>query len=56
METYIRVQHARLLGRRLDVRNRRLKDVVFVKPSIETLEQSKKKVNTASPTSLRFSI
>jgi hypothetical protein len=49
MATYIRVQHARLLGRRLDIRNRRLKDVVFVKPSIQSLGQSKKKSQHCFP-------
>ena len=42
MATYIRAQHARLLGRRLDICNCRLKDVVFVQPSIQSFGESKK--------------
>ena len=40
MMTYIRVQYiqyARLFSRRLDIRNRRLKDEAFIQPPIQSL-------------------
>ena len=37
--TYIRVQYARLLSGRLDIRNRRLKYEVLIQPPVQSLER-----------------
>jgi len=47
MTTYIRVQYPRLFRRRLDIRNRRLKDVAFVQPPVQSL--GKEQRISASP-------
>lgn len=47
MTTYIRVQYPRLFRRRLDIRNRRLKDVAFVQPPVQSLGEGAEHISIA---------
>src|SRR6266849_5071787 len=48
--TNIRVQNARLLGRRLNIRNRRLEDETFIQPPVQSC---KRKVRSTSASLLQ---
>ena len=55
MGTNIRIQNARLLGRRLNIRDRRLEDEAFIQPSVQSYKRkSKEDISFASTTKVRI--